>query len=85
MIERTSLTSYRMVFSIAGALIAYVVPLAIIGTMTPENATRVMNVGAVVAFVSVLPMLAVFFRHARAPRVPAANTTPVLRVHSRQP
>ena len=59
--ERTSLTSYRMVFSIIGALIAYVVPLAIIGTMVPENATRVMNVGAGVAFVSVLPMLVVFF------------------------
>ena len=59
--ERTSLTTYRMVFSILGAMIAFVVPLAIIGTMTPENASRVMSVGAGVACLSILPMLLVFF------------------------
>jgi GPH family glycoside/pentoside/hexuronide:cation symporter len=58
--ERTSLTTYRMVFSIIGALIAYVVPLVIIGDMSPENALRVRNVGAGVAFVSILPLLIVF-------------------------
>jgi GPH family glycoside/pentoside/hexuronide:cation symporter len=58
--ERTSLTTYRMVFSILGAMIAFVVPLAIIGTMNAESARRIMGVGAGVAFISILPMLAVF-------------------------
>ncbi|MEI6289997.1 MAG: glycoside-pentoside-hexuronide (GPH):cation symporter [Chloroflexota bacterium] len=59
--ERTSLTTYRMVFSTIGAMIAFVVPLAIIGTMGPENAQKIMAVGAGVAVISTLPMLAVFF------------------------
>jgi len=58
--ERTSLTTYRMVFSTIGAMVAFVVPLAIIGTMDAESAKRVMAVGAGVAFVSILPMLSVF-------------------------
>lgn len=58
--ERTSLTTYRMVFSTTGAMVAFVVPLAIIGTMDAESAKRVMAVGAGVAFVSILPMLSVF-------------------------
>ena len=58
--ERTSLTTYRMVFSTIGAMVAFVVPLAIIGTMDAESAGRVMAVGAGVAFISILPMLAVF-------------------------
>jgi len=58
--ERTSLTTYRMVFSTIGAMIAFVVPLAIIGTMDAESAGRVMTVGAGVAFLSILPMIAVF-------------------------
>jgi GPH family glycoside/pentoside/hexuronide:cation symporter len=58
--ERTSLTTYRMVFSIIGAMIAYVVPLAIIGTMNPENVSRVFAVGAGVGVVSILPLLVVF-------------------------
>jgi GPH family glycoside/pentoside/hexuronide:cation symporter len=58
--ERTSLTTYRMVFSTVGAMIAFVVPLAIIGTMNTDSAGRVMAVGAGVAFLSILPMLAVF-------------------------
>jgi GPH family glycoside/pentoside/hexuronide:cation symporter len=58
--ERTSLTTYRMVFSTIGAMIAFVVPLAIIGTMNAESAGRIMTVGAGVAFLSILPMIAVF-------------------------
>jgi GPH family glycoside/pentoside/hexuronide:cation symporter len=58
--ERTSLTTYRMVFSTIGAMVAFVVPLAIIGTMKPENASLIMSVGIGVAIVSILPMLAVF-------------------------
>jgi GPH family glycoside/pentoside/hexuronide:cation symporter len=59
--ERTQLTTYRMAFSIVGALIGYVVPLAIIGTMGPAAGNRVLAVGAGVAFVSILPMVVVFF------------------------
>jgi GPH family glycoside/pentoside/hexuronide:cation symporter len=59
--ERTALTTYRMAFSIVGAMIAFVVPLILIGTMSPENASRIMSVGAGVACLSVLPMLLVFF------------------------
>jgi len=39
--ERTSLTSYRAAFSIVGSLVAFIVPMMIIGTMQPENAGRV--------------------------------------------
>jgi GPH family glycoside/pentoside/hexuronide:cation symporter len=59
--ERTSLTTYRMVFSTIGAMVAFVVPLAIIGTMNAESAGRIMTVGAGVALLSILPMIAVFF------------------------
>lgn len=59
--ERTSLTTYRMAFSILGAMVAFVVPLAIIGSMSPENAQLILTVGAGVAFFSILPMLVVFF------------------------
>jgi len=41
--ERTSLTSYRMFFSIFGSLLAFTVPLMIVGTFTPENAARVLT------------------------------------------
>ncbi|MFH1086816.1 MAG: MFS transporter, partial [Chloroflexota bacterium] len=59
--ERTALTSYRMAFSILGGLIAFTVPLAIIGTMRPENAGRVLAVGAGIAVISALPLLLTFF------------------------
>ena len=58
--ERTSLTTYRMVFSTLGAMIAFIVPLAIIGTMNPASSGRIMAVGTGVAILSVLPMLSVF-------------------------
>jgi GPH family glycoside/pentoside/hexuronide:cation symporter len=59
--ERTSLTTYRMIFSTIGAMVAFVVPLAIIGTMNAESAGRILTVGAGVALLSILPMVAVFF------------------------
>jgi glycoside/pentoside/hexuronide:cation symporter, GPH family len=59
--ERTSLTTYRMFFSILGSLIAFTVPLAIIGSFNPESAPRVMRMGAIFAVVSALPLLFVFF------------------------
>lgn len=59
--ERTALTTHRMFFSILGALAAFTVPLLIIGTFTPQNAPRVLLMGAVFAVVSALPLLGVFF------------------------
>jgi GPH family glycoside/pentoside/hexuronide:cation symporter len=59
--ERTALTSYRMAFSIIGGLIAFTVPLAIIGTMRPENAGTVRLVGLGIGIFSALPLLLTFF------------------------
>lgn len=59
--ERTTLTTYRMAFSIVGAMIAYVVPLAIIGTMAPEKQEVILLVAVGVAVLSILPMGVVFF------------------------
>ncbi len=59
--ERTSLTSYRMFFSIFGSLLAFTVPLMIVGTFTPENAARVLTMAIVFGVISALPLWLVFF------------------------
>jgi len=59
--ERTQLTSYRMFFSILGSLVAFTIPLFIIGNFTPENAPRVLLMGAVFSAASVVPLLLTFF------------------------
>jgi len=59
--ERTSLTSYRMFFSIFGSLLAFTVPLMIVGTFSPENAARVLLMAVLFGLVSALPLLLVFF------------------------
>jgi GPH family glycoside/pentoside/hexuronide:cation symporter len=59
--ERTSLTTYRMFFSILGSLVAFTVPLIIVGTFNPENFSRVFTMGLLFGIVSALPMLLVFF------------------------
>jgi GPH family glycoside/pentoside/hexuronide:cation symporter len=59
--ERTSLTSYRMAFSLIGGLIAFVVPLIIIGSLEPGNASRVFRMGIIFGIVSALPLLFTFF------------------------
>ena len=59
--ERTSLTSYRMFFSILGSLLAFTLPLIIIGTFSPENASKVLLMGGIFGVVSALPMLLTFF------------------------
>lgn len=59
--ERTSLTSYRMFFSILGSLLAFTLPLLIVGSFSPENAPRVVLMGAIFGLASALPMLLVFF------------------------
>ena len=59
--ERTSLTSYRMAFSLLGGLVAFIVPLMMIGTMRPENTGRVFQMGWVFAIACSLPLLVTFF------------------------
>lgn len=59
--ERTSLTSYRMFFSILGSLIAFTLPVVIVGSFSPENSDRVLLMGIVFGLVSALPMYLVFF------------------------
>lgn len=59
--ERTSLTSYRMAFSLIGGLVAFVVPLAIVGETIPENADRTLMMGAIFAAAASLPLLLTFF------------------------
>jgi GPH family glycoside/pentoside/hexuronide:cation symporter len=59
--ERTALTSYRMFFSIFGSLVAFTVPLLIVGALTPENAPRVLTMGVIFGIAAALPLLLAFF------------------------
>lgn len=59
--ERTSLTSYRMFFSILGSLLAFTLPLIIVGSFTPENAPKVLLMGGIFGLMSALPMFLTFF------------------------
>lgn len=52
--ERTSLTSYRMFFSIVGSLVSFTIPLMIVGSFTPENGPRVLLMGVIFAALSVV-------------------------------
>ena len=58
--ERTSLTSYRMFFSIFASLVAFTVPLLIIGAFRPENSRRVLLTGLLFGLVSAVPLFLVF-------------------------
>lgn len=58
--ERTALTSYRMFFSIVASLVAFTLPLSIIGTFSPENAPRVLAMGAIFGLLSALPLWLTF-------------------------
>jgi GPH family glycoside/pentoside/hexuronide:cation symporter len=59
--ERTGLTGIRMFFSIFASLVAFTLPLAMVGAFHPENADRVMFMGAVLGVVSAVTLLLVFF------------------------
>jgi GPH family glycoside/pentoside/hexuronide:cation symporter len=59
--ERTSLTSYRMAFSLIGGLVAFVVPLMIVGETVPANVDRALLMGFIFAIASALPLLLTFF------------------------
>ncbi len=58
--ERTSLTAYRMFFSILASLVAFTLPLMMIGGFTPQNAPRVQRMGLLFGIVSALPLWLVF-------------------------
>ncbi|MCE5258716.1 MAG: MFS transporter [Chloroflexi bacterium] len=58
--ERTSLTAYRMAFSIIAGLVAFIVPPMIVGSFRPENADRVFLNGALFAAISALTLLVTF-------------------------
>jgi len=58
--ERTTLTSFRMFFSIAGSLLSYTVPLLIVVAFRPENGSRVWLMGALFGVLSALPLLFTF-------------------------
>ena len=76
--ERTSLTSYRMAFSIIGSLIAFIVPLTIIGTMRPENTGRVFTMGIIFGAACAIPLLLTFFGTRERPEY-YAQSQPSLR------
>ncbi len=59
--ERTSITSVRAFFSIAGSLLAFTIPLAIIGGFSPENEQNVLVMGLTFAILSTIPLFFVFF------------------------
>ena len=59
--ERTSLTTYRMFFSIFGSLLAFTLPSLIVGDFRAENATRILANGALFGLVSALPLIMLFF------------------------
>jgi GPH family glycoside/pentoside/hexuronide:cation symporter len=59
--ERTALMSARAFFSILGSLIAFTIPLMIVGEFNPENAGRVLLMGAVFGAVCIIPLWMVFF------------------------
>ena len=59
--ERTSLMSVRAFFSIVGSLLAFTIPLMIVGSMSPENAPNVLLMGFSFAIISAIPLYVVFF------------------------
>jgi GPH family glycoside/pentoside/hexuronide:cation symporter len=58
--ERTSLTTTRMFFSIFASLVAFTIPLLIVGSFRPENAGRVLIMAGIFAVASALPLWVVF-------------------------
>jgi len=76
--ERTSLTSFRMFFSIAASLLAFVIPLQIIKTFRPENDGRVFLMGVIFAVVSAAPLILVFLKTKERPEF-MTQTMPSIR------
>jgi glycoside/pentoside/hexuronide:cation symporter, GPH family len=59
--ERTSLTSVRAFFSLLGSLVAFTIPLMIVGNLSPENTNNVLIMGLVFGIASAIPLWFVFF------------------------
>jgi glycoside/pentoside/hexuronide:cation symporter, GPH family len=59
--ERTSITSFRMLFSLIGSLIAFSIPEIIVGSFNPENAHRVLVMGFTFGIASAAPLFLTFF------------------------
>jgi GPH family glycoside/pentoside/hexuronide:cation symporter len=59
--ERTGLTTYRMFFSILASLVAFTIPLLIVGSFKPENAGNVLLMGVIFGLASAIPLFLVFF------------------------
>jgi GPH family glycoside/pentoside/hexuronide:cation symporter len=76
--ERTSLTTFRMAFSIIGSLVAFTVPLMIIGSMRPENTGKVFTMGIIFGAACALPLLFTFFGTRERPEY-FAQSQPSLR------
>lgn len=60
--ERTSLTAYRAFFSLVGSLVAFTIPLMIIGSFNRASAPRVLIMATICGTVSMLPFLPLFFQ-----------------------
>ena len=58
--ERTALTTYRMFFSILGSLIAFTIPLTVIGGFSPENTDKIFKMGIIFGFISIIPLFLTF-------------------------
>lgn len=76
--ERTSLTSYRMAFSLLGSLVAFVVPLMMIGEMRPGNVDKVFRMGLIFGAACALPLLFTVFGTRERPEY-ASQPQPGLR------
>ncbi len=59
--ERTSLMSRRAFFSILGSLLAFPIPLMIIGGFSPEHTSNALKMGAIFGGFSIIPLYLVFF------------------------
>ena len=76
--ERTSLTATRMFFSIAAGLVAFTVPVMMVGGFRPEHADRVLLMAATFGLASALPLWVVFLSARERPEL-MAQPPPKLR------
>jgi GPH family glycoside/pentoside/hexuronide:cation symporter len=87
--ERTSLMSIRAFFSIFGSLLAFTLPLLIVGAFHPENAGRILLMGAVFGAASIMPLWLAFFgtreREDLMRRPPAGIRDSIRAVRSNRP
>lgn len=60
--ERTSLTSYRMIYNIIGGLVAFTLPLMVIKAFSPENSQNVFKMGLIFGALSAIPLFFIFFK-----------------------